>query len=85
MPFTGDCGTALGDGWVLETLQQGAPECCWAEICMAAVFAGAIIGQQRIWADCAGTPIQVATANNGTEKITRARSAAANLRLRDIM
>lgn len=81
---TGACGNALGDGLLLETLQQGAPECCWAESCMAAVFAGAIMGQQRIWADGAGPPIQVTTANNGTERITSTRSAAAILRLRSI-
>lgn len=77
-PVTGACGTALGDGLVLEILQQGAPECCWAESCKTAVSADAIIGQPCIVAG--DFPVkQLPTASNGAERITSIIIAAANL------
>jgi hypothetical protein len=85
-PVTGACGTELGDGLELETLQQGGPECCWAESCKAAVSADAIIeqpaGQCIVAADA---PLkQLPTASNGAARITSTIITAANLRLRDI-
>jgi hypothetical protein len=81
---TGACGTALGDGLALETLQQGALECCWAESCKAAaVFVCAILGQQCIVTG--GVPLkQLPTASNGAERITSTINRAANLTLRNI-
>ena len=83
---TGACGTAMVNGLVLETLQQGAPECGWAESCKAAVSADAIIeqpGGQCI--DGADVPLkQLPTASNGAERITSTIITAANLRLRNI-
>ena len=75
------------NGLVLETLQQGAPECGWAESCWAAVSADVIIEQPggQCIIDDADAPLkQLPTASNGAERITSTIITAANLRLRNI-